>query len=53
MKEGFGVYQWPDGKKYEGPWSKGKQHGIGFYTNTSGVRREAEFMLGKKIRWVE
>jgi len=24
MKEGFGVFEWPDGRKYEGNWKQGK-----------------------------
>ena len=27
MKDGHGVFTWPDGRKYDGQWSKGKQHG--------------------------
>jgi hypothetical protein len=23
-KEGFGIFSWPDGKKYEGEWRNGK-----------------------------
>lgn len=25
--EGFGVYQWPDGRKYEGEWKDNKMNG--------------------------
>jgi len=24
MKEGFGTFEWPDGRKYEGNWKQGK-----------------------------
>ena len=27
MKEGYGVFKWPDGWKYEGFWKQGKQQG--------------------------
>ena len=27
MKDGKGIFTWPDGRKYDGQWSKGKQHG--------------------------
>jgi len=28
-KHGYGVYTWADGRKYEGEWVAGKQHGRG------------------------
>lgn len=31
-KEGFGIFMWNDGKKYEGMWLKGKMHGKGKLT---------------------
>lgn len=30
-KEGFGIYLLPDGRRYEGWWVNGKQHGIGTF----------------------
>ena len=30
-KEGFGVYVWGDGRRYEGFWKEGKQHGDGIF----------------------
>ena len=29
LREGYGVYKWPDGSKYEGDWKSDKQHGKG------------------------
>ena len=29
MKHGYGIYDWPDGKRFEGYWCKGFQHGEG------------------------
>jgi hypothetical protein len=43
----------PDGRKYEGEWFNGKQHGKGKYTNSKGETREAEWMEGKKIKWID
>ena len=28
---GFGVYKWPDGRKYEGYYLDDKKHGYGIY----------------------
>lgn len=30
-KHGYGVYIWADGRRYEGLWQNGKQHGKGKY----------------------
>ena len=52
-KQGYGVYEWHDGRKYAGYWVNGKQQGIGkYYTN------ETDFKVGlwedgKRISWVE
>ena len=43
----------PDGKKYDGNWSEGKQHGKGLYTNVKGVSREGEWENGKRIKWLD
>ena len=29
--QGHGVYSFPDGRKYDGPWKDDKRHGIGIY----------------------
>ncbi len=40
----------PDGRVYDGEWFNGKQHGIGTYTNSRGVKIEAEWNEGRKAR---
>ena len=30
LKEGFGIFYWNDGYKFEGYWKEGKQNGYGF-----------------------
>jgi hypothetical protein len=51
-KQGYGCFEWPDGRKYRGEWKNGKQHGRGFYTGTDGIEKEGEWANGKKIRWL-
>jgi len=51
MKEGHGAFKWPDGRKYEGQWKDGKQHGTGTYTTAKNETREGEWEEGKRIRW--
>lgn len=46
LKEGFGVFHWLDGSKYEGQWGK-VQHGQGKYTDAKGRETEGEFYQGK------
>ena len=43
----------PDGKRYEGEWFNGKQHGRGVYTNTKGERKEAKWKDGRKLMWIK
>ena len=38
---------WPDGRKYDGGWMDGKQHGVGYYTNANGI-----VQVGQMIRLV-
>ena len=42
----------PDGRRYEGSWSNGKQHGQGVYYNAQGRRKEGEWQDGKRVRWI-
>lgn len=49
-KQGFGVYQWADGKKYEGSWEKGKQSGNGKMISVDGSITEGVWENGKKIK---
>ena len=41
-----------DGRKYEGSWRKGKQHGQGIYTNGSGIAKRGEWTDGKRVKWL-
>jgi len=51
-KEGQGRFFWPDGRKYEGGWRNGKQHGIGTYTSASGKTKQGEWQEGKRLHWL-
>ncbi|CAK68973.1 unnamed protein product (macronuclear) [Paramecium tetraurelia] len=37
--DGYGIYQWSDGKMYEGRWKQGKRHGYGKY---QGINQQYE-----------
>jgi antitoxin component YwqK of YwqJK toxin-antitoxin module len=47
-KNGFGVYKWSDGDKYEGDWKNGKFEGKGKYYYSNGSTFEGKYKLGKK-----
>ncbi len=34
--EGVGIYQWSDGRKYEGEYKEDKKHGYGIYQWADG-----------------
>ena len=50
-KEGYGVFTWPDGRKYKGNWANGKQHGEGTFINDKGVEQTGIWENGKKKEW--
>ena len=63
MKSGYGVLEWPDGKKLAGYWRLGKLNGMATLTIRGklledGKEREpektylSEWEDGKRIRWV-
>lgn len=52
-KEGHGIFYWPDGRKYEGKWKNGKQHGEGTYTSSSGKIKLGIWDEGKRIKWLD
>ena len=42
-----------DGRKYEGSWLNGKQHGKGVFTKASGEQKEGEWFEGKRTQWLD
>jgi hypothetical protein len=46
--DGCRVFRWPDGQRYEGTTSDGKQHGFGVHTWTNGTRYEGEWKKGRR-----
>ena len=40
--EKYGVFTWPDGRKYKGNWENGKQHRLGVYSTSKGEERCGE-----------
>ncbi|KAF4657269.1 hypothetical protein FOL47_008531 [Perkinsus chesapeaki] len=51
-KEGYGTFEWPDGRKYAGYWVAGKRHGDGEYTTEFGQTRRGIWENDVLIRWV-
>jgi len=39
---------WQDGREYDGAWVKGKQSGIGYYSNNTGVKKKGLWADGKR-----
>lgn len=53
-KEGYGMYYWTDGRKYEGWWYKGKQHGLGSYSDREkGSVKYGLWEQGKRVKWFD
>ena len=64
----MGVFSWNDGRKYDGQWLNGKQHGkgiffciinkftkkfiLGDYTTANGKIQKGEWKDGKRLNWV-
>lgn len=51
--KGYGVYSWADGRRYEGEWKNGKQHGKGKYILLDGTIKTGIWEDGKRAKWVE
>ncbi|KAF4711357.1 hypothetical protein FOZ63_028272, partial [Perkinsus olseni] len=51
-KEGYGTFEWPDGRKYAGWWLAGKRHGDGEYTTEFGQTRKGIWENDVLVRWV-
>lgn len=47
------MFTWPDGRKYNGGWHDGKQHGVGEYLTSKGETKYGEWKEGKRIKWIE
>ena len=43
------LYDRPDGRKYEGDWMNGQQHGFGRYLSKTGEVIHGEWKNGKRI----
>jgi len=46
LPHGYGVKTWPDGKKYQGNWQRGKMHGNGELLISEGESFTGEFRFG-------
>lgn len=44
---------WPDGRRYEGYWHDGKQHGEGRFTNSKGRTKVGLWENGIRIKWID
>ena len=51
--QGFGVYTWANGRKYEGEWVNGKQHGKGKLFLLDGTIKTGIWENGIRIKWIE
>ena len=53
-KHGYGIYYWADGRKYEGYWAHGKQHGLGRYLiPQDGKEKYGLWEDGKRTEWFD
>jgi hypothetical protein len=48
-KEGYGVYEFANGMRYEGQFRRGKRHGQGTYFYNSGAKFVGEWAAGKRV----
>lgn len=46
------MFTWPDGRKYDGNWKNGKQHGKGTYHSMKGEVKNGLWNEGKRDRWL-
>ena len=44
----IGIYEWSDGRKFEGQWKNNKMEGYGIFTWPDGRRYEGEYIDDKK-----
>ena len=53
-KDGYGIFEWADGKKYRGYWSNGKQNGEGeFYNEQTKTWRKCLVQNGRRVKWLD
>ena len=45
---GYGIYTWKDGRKYEGEYAMDKKQGHGIYTWSDGRKYDGEWDNGKQ-----
>jgi hypothetical protein len=45
---GYGIYFWPDGRKYEGQYCDDKKHGYGVYIWVDGRMYQGQWHDGKQ-----
>ena len=46
------MFDWPDGRRYEGKWRNGKQDGIGMYINSEGIKKYGRWDEGRRVAWI-
>ena len=51
--QGYGVFYWNDGRKYEGQFEDNKQHGFGKYTLQDGTIKYGIYENGIRKKWVD
>lgn len=44
----LGIYNWSDGRRFDGDWRNNKMHGSGLFTWSDGRRYEGEYVDDKK-----
>ena len=47
MMHGKGIYNWPDGRKYDGQFVNDKREGFGLFTWADGRKYEGHWVDGK------
>jgi len=46
--DGYGVYQYKNGAKYQGNWKKGRKNGYGSYSYAGGDKYQGNWQQGRK-----
>ena len=45
------MFDWPDGRKYEGEWKNGVQHGDAYYHTSKHEVKHGRWENGNRIEW--